>query len=214
MFSVIFDMDGTLLDTQRIYIPAWEYAGNKQGIANMGKHICNVCGMNETGWTSYLKDNFPELDIASFKNDVIHYISENGTVCFKKGAEELLDFLKDNGIKTAIASGSSTASIMHHLEELDALGYFDAIAGGTDVENSKPAPDVFLKAASLLDANPEECFVLEDSANGILAGSAAGMKCIGIPDIVQFQDELKKLMFAEVTDLSETIPIFKKYLKY
>ena len=59
MYSVIFDMDGTLLDTQKICVPAWEYGGKLQGIRGVGDHIYNVCGMNETGWTAHLKTNFP-----------------------------------------------------------------------------------------------------------------------------------------------------------
>ena len=212
MFSVIFDMDGTLLDTQAIYVPAWNICGEKQGHYNMGNHIPNVCGMNENGWMNYLKKNFPDLNTTEFKTDVFQYIKKNGKISFKKGAMELLEFLKGNNIKTAIASGSATADIISHLTELNAVDYFDAIVGGTDVENSKPAPDIFLKAASLLSAIPNECFVLEDSANGILAGTRAGMKCIGIPDMAQFNDDIKNILFAELPDLSAAIPIFEKYL--
>ena len=178
----------------------------------MGSHIENVCGMNETGWTKYLVENFPELDIPVFKKDIRQYIIDNLDVKFKKGAFELLEFLKENNIKMAIASGSSKESIVHHLTEVNAMDYFLGFVGSHDVVNGKPAPDVFLKAAETIDAKPEECFVFEDSPNGIIAGHAAGMKCIGIPDMVDFSQEIKNIMFAELNDLSEAIPIFKKYL--
>ena len=213
MFSVIFDMDGTLLDTQRICIPAWDYAGDKQSIEAMGSHIPYVCGMNELGWSSYLEDNFPGLDIITFKKDMREYININLKVKFMKGAPELMKFLKNKNIKMALASGSSMGSIVHHLTEVDALDSFDVIVSGKEVEHGKPAPDIFLLTAERLGVPPEECFVFEDSANGVKAAHAAGMKCIGIPDVVEFSEDVKKLMFAELSSLDEAIEVFKKELK-
>ena len=213
MFSVIFDMDGTLLDTQSICVPAWEYAGKMQGIVGVGNCIRDVCGMNEIGWTEYLNQNFGDkMDIELFKNTMRTYIIENGNVAYKKGAEALISFLKEKGIPLALASGSSHASIQHHLKEVGATDVFDVIVGGKDVENGKPAPDIFLLAAEKLGSDPKDCFVIEDSENGIRAGYAAGMKCIGIPDIAQFSEEVKALMTAHLSSLDEAIEIFEKLL--
>ncbi len=212
MFSVIFDMDGTLLDTQRICIPAWDYAGEKQGLKNMGEHIPAVCGMNNLGSDNYLKTNFPTIDVVLFKSDARDYILRHGTVEFKKGAKELLDFLKQNNIKIGLASGSSRNSVEHHLTEVGVLDMFDATVGGPEVENGKPAPDIFLLTAEKMGVEPKDCFVFEDSANGIKAGYQAGMKCIGIPDIAQFDSETKSLMFTELENLSQSIVIFEKLL--
>lgn len=212
MFSVIFDMDGTLLDTQRICIPAWDYAGELQGFENMGSHIPAVCGMNQNGWMNYLKTNFDGLDADKFAADAREYIAKNGKVVFKKGAQELINFLKQNNVKIGIASGSSRNSIEHHLNEVGALDLFDSIVGGLDVENGKPAPDIFLLSAQKLGVSPETCFVLEDSNNGIKAGVNAGMKAIGIPDVVDFSQDVKEIMFAEVSDLSQVIEILKPFL--
>ncbi len=213
MFSVIFDMDGTLLDTQRICIPAYDYAGELQGIENLGRVVPDVCGTNEAGSTKYLTDNFPKLDIVKFRKDSRDYIKKNIVVKFKKGAEELLGFLKKNNIKIALASGTSRPSVMHHLNELKIADSFDAIVCGGDVINGKPAPDIFLLTADILKVNPEDCFVFEDSENGIRAGYAAGMKCIGIEDIAPFSDEVKRLMSRQLNSLDEAIEIFKSYLK-
>lgn len=212
MFSVIFDMDGTLLDTQRICGPAWEYAGLLQGICGVGAHLKNVCGMNNYGSDKYLTDNFPGIDVKKFKDDARQYIQENGIVTLKKGAGELIDFLKANGIKIGLASGTSRPSVMHHLNEVDIADAFDAMVCGTEVENGKPAPDIFLKTAQLLGTSPEDCFVFEDSENGIIAAHKAGMKCIGVPDMVQFSGQVRALMFKELVSLDEAIPIFEKSL--
>ena len=212
MFSVIFDMDGTLLDTQSICVPAWEYAGKMQGISGVGNAISHVCGMNELGWTAYLEQHYGDMDIELFKKTMRDYIIKNGKVTYKKGAEKLLSFLKGKGIKLALASGSSHKSINHHLNEVGATDVFSVIVGGKDVENGKPAPDIFLLAAEKLGVAPKDCFVIEDSANGIRAGYSAGMKCIGIPDVAPFSNEVKALMAAELSSLDEAIKIFEKLL--
>lgn len=212
MFSVIFDMDGTLLDTQKICIPAWDYAGELQGFKNLGKHIPEVCGMNQTGWTNFLKSRYKTLNIENFVTEQRRYAYENGEIKYKKGALELLNFLKQNNIKMGLASGSSRNSVDHHLNKLDAFKYFDATVAGKEVENGKPAPDIFLLTAEKMGVLPNSCFVFEDSPNGIKAGYNAGMKCIGVPDIAPFSDEIRKLMFSELEDLSQAIAVFKNYL--
>lgn len=211
MFSVIFDMDGTLLDTQRICIPAWEYAGRLQGIKGMGGCIQKVCGMNEIGWTAHITENYPTLNVAEFKENYRDYIKKNGEIKFMPGAQQLLEFLKDKGVKTALATGTRKATVFSHLKKLDCEDYFDAVVGGDDVINGKPAPDIFLKAAHLIGAKPEECFVFEDSANGVKSAYNAGMKCIGVPDIAKFNDEIKNLLFAELNNLSEAIEVLNKF---
>ncbi len=209
MINVIFDMDGTLLDTQKITIPAWEWAGCNQGINGIGQHIKNVCGMNCADWTAYLKRHYPTLDTDRFNAEMRKYIKENIVVRFKPGGEEILKFLKENGVKMALASGSSVNSVYHHLNKVGAEKYFDVILGGNDVENSKPAPDIFLLAAAKMGVSPKDCIVLEDSKNGVKAAASAGMRCIGIPDIAEFPDEIKKHLMAETKDFFEAIDILR-----
>lgn len=210
MFSVIFDMDGTLLNTQKPFIHAWNYAGEKQGIKDAGKEIPNVCGMNEAGWSAYLKEKFKGIDTDLFNKSSAEYLSENSVTEFKEGANELVNFLKKNNIKIALASGSETNAVNYHLKKLDYLGVFDAIVCGDEIEKGKPEPDIFLLTAKRLGVNPEDCYVLEDSKNGIIAAVRAGMKAIGVPDLVQFDSETKNIMTAEFVSLMEGIEYFKK----
>lgn len=210
MFGVIFDMDGTLLDTQRIYIPAWDYAGQKQGFKNCGSHSKNVLGTNEETWTQYLVDNFKGMDVDAFKAEATDYIKRNIVIKFKKGAEELLVYLKGRGIRFAIGSGASTVLIRTYLQVLGANDLFDTVVGGEEIENSKPAPDTFLLAAKKMGIPPENCFVFEDSDNGALAAFMGKMRCIGIPDVVAFSEFTKQNLFAELNSLDEAIEIFEK----
>ncbi len=209
MFSVIFDMDGTLLDTERICVPAWNHAGEKQGFHNVGKHIPAVCGTTAADSSRYLADTYPTMDVPTFKQDVRDYIEKHMVVQYKPGAEQLLRFLKENDVKLALASGSSHASIEHHLKAVGATDYFDVVVSGADVPNGKPAPDVFLLTARKLGVDPRECYVIEDSQNGIKAAVCAGMRCIGVPDIVQFSDEIKHLLTAEFNSLHEALVFFQ-----
>lgn len=213
MISVIFDMDGTLLDTQSVFVHVWDRAGQEQGFENMGRCIPDVCGTNDEGWRAYLKTNFPTLDVDRFRVDAQRYTDEMMVVRYKDGAKELLDFLKSKGVKLALASGSSHKSISHHLNEVGATHYFDVVVGGMDVKNGKPAPDIFLLAAEKLGEAPENCIVVEDSANGIKGAAAAGMRCIGIPDVVAFPREIKNILFAEFCSLKEALPTFVDLFK-
>ena len=212
MISVIFDMDGTLLDTQKVYIDAWEYAGREQGIEGAGKYIPSVCGMNREGWSRFLIDRHPTLNVDRFNSDTHDYVSEHGELKFKKGAREFLDYLKSKGVLIGLASGTSRPSIDHHLGELGVKEYFGAIAGGSDVKNCKPAPDVFLLSAKRLGVSPSDCFAFEDSENGIRSAHAAGMRVIGIADIVPFSDEARSLMYTELGDMLEAIDLFEEIL--
>lgn len=205
-------MDGTLFDTQKPFIKAWDICGEYQGFKNMGEHIPAVCGMNEAGNIAYLSTHFPTLDYEKFRKDVREYMLRNVTIRYKKGAKELLEYLKSRNIKIGLASGSTRGSIEHHLKEVGAEHYFDVILGSTDIENGKPAPDIFLKAAKLMDVDPKTCYVFEDSANGIKAGFAAGMKCIGVEDIIPFSEKTKKLMCRELESLNQAIEIFENEL--
>ncbi len=210
MFSVIFDMDGTLLDTQKICIPAWDYAGEKQGLCNAGSLMPLVCGMNINGSNAVLRKHFPEIDLEKFRADAREYITNNLEVRFKNGAKELLYYLKARGIKIGLATGTSRPSTEHHLKEVGIIDAFDAIVCGTEVENGKPAPDIFLETARKMGVNPQDCFVFEDSPNGIIAGNKAGMKCIGVADVVPFGDKTKSLMYCELQNIAQAIEIFEK----
>ncbi len=212
-FCVIFDMDGTLVDSQRLYVPAWEFAGKEQGFEGFGKLLPEVCGMNAQGWQKFLRNRFPSLDVEKFVGTMIGYIKQHYEVCFMSGAKKTLEFLHEKGVRMAVASGSDTCDVERCMQQLGVADYFVTFVGGEQVKNGKPAPDIFLKAAEKLGAKPENCFVVEDSSNGIRAGYAAGMRCIGIPDLIDFSAEIKTMLFAQFSDLSQTISLFEKELK-
>jgi len=210
--GVIFDMDGTLLDTQRIYVDAFEYVAGKQNLFGAGKIAARVCGMNEAGWSAVLMENFPTLDLVRFKKEILEYCKKYQEVKAKKGAIELLEFLKGKGIPMAVASGTETEVVKHHMKLIGAFDYFKAFVGGEMVENGKPAPDIFLCAAKKLGIDPENCAVFEDSPLGIKAGYNAKMTCFKVPDIGIFDDEANSMVYAELETLDRAIEILEKMI--
>ena len=212
MLSIIFDVDGTLLDTQRIFIPAWDYAGGLQGIEGMGAHLPNACGMSDSGCIAYLEDNFPTLNVPAFRAVVHDYITQNRVLRWKAGATELLAFLKSQGVKVALASGTNLSSVRRYFEKLDALHLFDVIVGGDEVENGKPAPDIFLLAAERLGVSPRDCIVFEDSKGGVTAAHSAGMRVVGVPDVSPFSDQIKGLLLAEFESLTQAQPYIENLI--
>jgi len=212
MISVIFDMDGTLLDTQKGWIPAWSFAGEKQGYENLGRLIPSVCGMNENGWKKPLLNNAPDLDIDIFIRDANEYYAKNCEITGKEGMHELLTFLKANGVKMAVASGTRTSVAQRNIKIVGASEYIDIIIGGEMVKNGKPAPDIFLLAAEKLGAEPQDCIVFEDSENGLRAALAAEMRAISVPDVDIISEEVNKQLFARVNKLSDAISVLEKLL--
>lgn len=213
MFSVIFDMDGTLLDTQRISLEAWDYTGELFGLGKMSVHVPNLCGVSKAYGDNYLRERYPDIDVLEFRRIAFEYESKNLVVKYKPGVVEMLEFLKENNIKMAVASGSTPEFIEERLGAIEgAKDWFSELVSSEEVPNGKPEPDVFLEAARRIGADPKDCFVFEDSPNGIIAAHKAGMKCIGIPDIAQFNDEIKKLLFKELDTMDKAIDVLKEYL--
>ncbi len=210
MISVIFDMDGTLLDTQKGWIPAWSFAGEKQGYKNLGRLIPSVCGMNENGWKKRLLNNAPSLDIDIFIHDANEYYAKNCEITGKEGMHELLTFLKANGVKMAVASGTRTSVAQRNIKIAGVSEYIDIIIGGEMVKTGKPAPDIFLLAAEKLGAEPQNCIVFEDSENGLRAALAAEMRAISVPDVAKISEEVNKQLFARVNKLSDAISVLEK----
>lgn len=209
MFCVIFDMDGTLLDTQRPWIYAWDHAGAQQGYHRVGRLLPDACGMNEAGAKALLLHHLPQLDVVRFREDARQYMSDHLVVRCKEGAEELLAYLKGRGVPLGLATGTAREAALHQLAQVGLEAYFDALVCGDEIQRGKPAPDIFLKTAQLLGVDAADCYVFEDSENGARGAAAAGMHCCGVPDVKPFCEEVKRLLWREVTSLTEAKAFFE-----
>lgn len=130
----------------------------------------------------------------------------------KEGARELISFFHEKGWSLAIGSSSPAAQIRANLSVTGLLPFFAAIASGDEVQRGKPAPDIFLLAARKLGASPKDCFVFEDSPNGILAAASAGMKPVMVPDLMPATEDIRQKCFALFHSLTEARQFFMERL--
>lgn len=184
--AVIFDMDGLMLDTERIALVVW-----RQAAADLGFTLDDEVAERMVGRTSatnrlmlqmHFGDGFSYDELASIADARYRETLERDGVPRKAGLIELLDTLKARGIPLAVATSTAHELARRKLDQAGIAGYFDVVVGGDDVVHGKPAPDIFLRAAERLGRLPGECVALEDSGPGIHAASAAGMVTILIPD--------------------------------
>jgi HAD superfamily hydrolase (TIGR01509 family) len=180
---VIFDLDGVLLDSESLYKQL-----NFQLFDDLGVHITHeeynsFIGIHAEHMWGCIKD---KGDLSQSVQELIVMEREakyNGLLESElipnEGLYELLDLIKSEDIKLAIASSGLQKNVDVILTKLKVKDYFGKIVSGDMVENGKPAPDIFLLAASHFEIAPEHCLVIEDSRNGTLAAKAAGMTCFG-----------------------------------
>ena len=137
------------------------------------------------------------------------FVEKEG-VTLKPGIHELLAYLREQGIKTAIATSSPIERTILYLTSVGLQNSFDELVSGYMVEKGKPEPDIYLYAASKLGVEPCNCMVLEDSPAGILAAHRAGCLPVMIPDQDEPEEETKKLLYAKVENLAAVIPLLKQ----
>lgn len=207
---VIFDMDGLMFDTERINFESWMQVARKYGFDFDEPLHSSFIGIRENDIHTYLETIYGvESDIASWRKEVkqtqADYIRTNQTVHMKKGLLDLLDFLDEQGIQKAVASSSSLEMINYYLTLENLTHRFDFVVSGEQVENGKPAPDIFLYACEKAGVSPTEAMVLEDSRNGLKAAKAAGIQNVFVPDRIGVSEEMLELSDVVLDDLSQVI---------
>lgn len=192
----IFDQDGLLFDTERIYQEAWVEAGRRQGVEIDPAVPRSFCGMGRKLIREIIRERYPQLDWELYAKTAVDFAWNTQLSSVpppKPGLMEMLEFCRANEIKTSVASSAPRHVVEHNLKAAGVIEYFDAITTGDEVENSKPAPDIFLLAASKLGVDPKECCVFEDAFSGVRGAIAAGMGAVFIPDQSEPTDEIRAL---------------------
>lgn len=204
--GAIFDMDGTLFDTEKLYRQTWldvaEEFGEKK---NFGLPVA-ISGTN-LGEESQrvVKKFYPNIDAEKYITRVLEEVRalSEKNLELMAGVEDILKFFKAAGVRMAVASAAPVEVIEKNLTRANLRGYFEVLIGGDMISNGKPAPDIFLLAAKKLNLPPNDCYIFEDSFNGIRAAAASGGVAIMIPDQVQPTDEIKKICAAVFPNLIE-----------
>lgn len=212
--AVLFDMDGLMVDTESLSTEAFINSAKAQGYNMTKEETLKVLGFTKANIYQFWIDYFQGTNVDGKKlvDDHYDYI-EN--VLYTVGpekmpyVEELLKYLKENNYKIAVASSSDTADIKNNLEKTKLEKYIDEIVSGAEVENGKPAPDVFLLAAKRLGVDPKDCLILEDSKAGIKAGKASGAMVFMVPDMYTVDKECEDTADRILTNLGEVIEILE-----
>ncbi|MEZ7725869.1 HAD family phosphatase [Gemella sanguinis] len=212
--AVLFDMDGLMVDTESLSTEAFINSAKAQGYNMTKEETLKVLGFTKANIYQFWIDYFQGTNVDGKKlvDDHYEYI-EN--VLYTVGpekmpyVEELLKYLRENNYKIAVASSSDTADIKNNLEKTKLEKYIDEIASGAEVENGKPAPDVFLLAAKRLGVDPKDCLILEDSKAGIKAGKASGAMVFMVPDMFTVDKECEDTADRILTNLGEVIGILE-----
>lgn len=192
--TVIFDMDGVLLDSEALDHKCWYEIADENGLKEIDDVFFKTIGRTEDACIRLLKDKYgDDFDGAWFRAATLERfdeMAERDGMPVKPYAAECLKGLKDAGVKLALASSTNIDRVRRQLGETHLLEYFDEVIGGGMFKKSKPDPEVFLLACEKIGANPAETYVIEDSFNGIRAAHAGGMLPIMVPDLVQPNSEI------------------------
>lgn len=211
--GAVFDMDGLMTDTEKLYLRYWKEAAADFGCDMQNEHVYAIRSLARKysipKLKSFFGEDFPTEEVRARRTELINAHIEKYGIDVKKGLFELLDYLSSKGIKLAVATATPRERALHCLEKIDALRYFDAVICGDMIESGKPDPDIYLTAARELGLPPEQCAAFEDSPNGIKAAHSAGCHAIMIPDMTQPDEETIPLLSAVYDDLEQAIAYFE-----
>lgn len=206
--GIIFDLDGVIVSTDKYHYLAWKQLADREGIyfdEIINNRLRGVSRMQsleivlERADREYNSDEKTEM--ATFKNEaykrLLNLLTPEDRL---SGVTETLEYLKRKGIKIAIGSSSKNAPFI--LKQIGLDGYFDAVSDGNNITHSKPDPEVFLKAAEMLNLSPKNCMIVEDALAGIDAGLAGGFDTVAVGDAVSHPQAKYKLnVISELCDL-------------
>ena len=207
--AVVFDMDGVIFDTERLVIEFWKEVAKKHNIPNV-EHTCIQClGTNRVRTREIFLENygadFPFDPYRAKVTELFNTHYKGVPLPTKPGIRELLNYLQEQDIKVGLASSTAQHLVRDEIGTAGLLPYFQTLVCGDMVEHSKPAPDIFLKACEILNADPTKSIAIEDSFNGIRSAHCAGMTPIMVPDQVQPTDEIRTLAFHVMPSLLDVL---------
>lgn len=212
--GLIFDMDGLILDTEKLLARYWMQAAHEAGFPMTLEHVLGIRSLAAI----YAKPRLQGIFGAQFDYEAIRarrreltaqHIREHGIEC-KPGIGVLLSYCKDNGIRCAVGTATDRERTRDYLTQAGLYDRFDTFVCGDMVRKGKPDPEIYQTAAGALGLPPADCIALEDSPNGIRSAHAAGCKAVMIPDLSQPDEALLPLLYACVPTLADVIALIKE----
>lgn len=207
--GVLFDLDGTLIDTEKLYQRFWVEAANRLGYPMKHEHALAIRAMAGVYAEPLLKARVcPEFDyhaVRELRREIMEaYIDEHG-VDPKPGMLETLEALKARGLRIGLATATPEPRARKYLRMVGAEAYFDAVTCASMAKRGKPAPDIYLLAAERTGILPSEALAVEDAPSGVQSAHAAGIRSVLIPDREEPGEELRALCFAVVPSLTDVL---------
>lgn len=210
--AVIFDMDGIIFDSERIILDCWKIIANRYKIPDIETTYMSCIGINSINAKHTMLNHYGNsFDFDTYQAEVssiFHSKYGSGCLPMKPGVIEILSALKEHQIPIALASSTKQDVVIKELSAAGIISYFCKIICGDMIQNSKPAPDIFLKACEELQMPPQDIYAIEDSYNGIRSAHAAGLHPIMVPDLAKPTKEIEQM--AEV--ILPTLLEVKNYL--
>lgn len=212
--GAIFDMDGLMLDTEKLLVRFWQQAAAENGYNMTFQNVLDIRSLSRKYAIPRLKAIFGEqfdfMKIRARRIELMNnYINENGFEV-KPGLFQLLNYLRDNSFKIAVATATDFERASLYLSKINAIDFFDEIICGNMIKNGKPEPDIYLTASQKLGLEPNCCAALEDSPNGIESAYRAGCKVIMIPDLSQPDQSVLPMLSAVYDRLDKAAEFFEK----
>lgn len=204
--GAIFDHDGLMFDTEKIWQKNWNLVAREMGITLPDEFKKEICGSNGQHTLDVIQKYYHVEDGREIRDRVIESVAHDeieNPIEMKEGLLDILEMFQKHGVKMAVASSSPKEMILMNLKRSHLEKYFEVVVSGKDVKHGKPAPDIFLLAAEKLGIDPKECYVFEDAYNGIQAGVSAGAQTIMVPDLLQPNNEIRNMLHAVCESLKE-----------
>ena len=212
--GAIFDMDGVLFDTEKLYHETWGELAKERRISLGDRFIMEISGTNGERMRRVVEKYYQVPNGSVVIDECMDRMQKKLEIHVpeKKGVREILEYFHGLNMPIAVASSSSAQQIESNLLRSGIRDYFSEIVSGSEVKNGKPSPDIFLLAAKRIGCKAEECFVFEDSENGVKAGHSAGCFTIMVPDLIEPSDEIQPICSRICRDLLQAREEIEKML--